>query len=167
MSASEVREFVVALEGFLQSFHKEQRGLFRDRNVTPVQYFVIRWLARESAANMSSLAAMLGVRPQTVTAIVDSLEAAGWVRRERSREDRREALLRLTPKGERLLDSIREAFIDQLGETLRDAKGSALPAATDALRTATTRLLEEEDRPLGVPLIRPRAKESHARLEAK
>lgn len=166
MSSPEVREFVVVLEGFLQSFNKEQRGLFRDRNVTPVQYFVIRWLARERAANMSSLAAMLGVRPQTVTAVVDSLEEAGWVRRERSAEDRREARLHLTPKGDRLLDSIRDAFIEQLGESLQDAEGRSLRSATEALRTATARLLGDQSAP-AMTLPRVRVKSSHGKLEAK
>ncbi|MGA7846665.1 MAG: MarR family transcriptional regulator [Thermoplasmata archaeon] len=134
--SEESRRFVVALEGLTEAFQQEQRGLFRDWKLTPVQFFVLRWLSRDEQANMSTLAAMLGVRPQTVTPIVDSLERDGWVRRVRSIKDRRESLLRLTPKGSRLLASVRAAFIEKLGRALDAAPATSLRTATEALTIA-------------------------------
>ncbi|MGA7860568.1 MAG: MarR family transcriptional regulator [Thermoplasmata archaeon] len=138
--SEESRQFVVALESLMERFQQEQRGLFRDWKLTPVQFFVLRWLSKDDGANMSTLAGMLGVRPQTVTPIVDSLERAGWVRRVRSIEDRRESLLRLTPKGSHLLESLRASFIEKLGRALDEAPATSLRAATEALRIATTGL---------------------------
>ncbi|MGP8078748.1 MAG: MarR family winged helix-turn-helix transcriptional regulator [Thermoplasmata archaeon] len=149
--SEEGREFVVALEGLMECFQQEQRGLFRDWRLTPVQFFVLRWLSKDQDANMSTLAWMLGVRPQTVTPIVDSLEKGGWVRRVRSREDRREALLRLTPKGSRLLRSIRASFVEKLGHALDAAPATSLRTASAALRIATASLGRDRPRSPGAP----------------
>lgn len=52
------------------------------------------------------LAARMGVTPATVTGLLDGLERAGLLRRERSSGDRRSVLARLTAKGGRFLDSV-------------------------------------------------------------
>ena len=134
------REFVVALEGLMESFQQEQRALFRDRKVTPVQFFVLRWLSNAPEANMSSLARLLGIRPQSATPIVDSLESEGLLRRIRPAEDRRESRLELTPKGARLLESLRAAFRKKLGKALDEAPSTSLRKAAEALRIAAAAL---------------------------
>ena len=61
-----------------------------------------------------------------VTGLVDSLEAAGLVRRQPHPEDRRVSLVELTEKGDRLVTSLTEAA---LAETYKLAKtlGDLLP----------------------------------------
>jgi DNA-binding MarR family transcriptional regulator len=49
------------------------------------------------------LAARLKVTPATVTGLLDGLERAGQVRRQRCSEDRRSVAVRLTPRGVRVL----------------------------------------------------------------
>jgi MarR family 2-MHQ and catechol resistance regulon transcriptional repressor len=137
------RNYLVALEGLMEAFQQEQRGLFRDWKMTPVQFFVLRWVSKDKEANMSKLAALLGVRPQTVTPIVDTLERSGWVRRVRSTEDRRESFLRLTPRGRRLLASVRASFFEKLGRALDEAPARSLGTATEVLQIATTALVRE------------------------
>jgi DNA-binding MarR family transcriptional regulator len=134
------RDFVDALEGFMESFQKEQRGLLMDRNLTLVRLFALRWLSKAPDSNMSSFARLLGVRPQTVTPIVDSLEKDGLVRRVPSKEDRREARLELTAKGARVLESVRAAFREKLAQALDQTPPRSLRAATDALRIAVMAL---------------------------
>ncbi|MCI4363158.1 MAG: MarR family transcriptional regulator [Thermoplasmata archaeon] len=143
---SSSREFVAALEGLSDCFQKEQRGLFRDLKITPIQFFVLRWLSKDPAANMSTLAGLLGVRPQTVTPIVDALEASGWLRRTRSLEDRRESLLVLTPRGKRLLASFRAAFFERMDRAVAEATSSALRTSAQVLRVATAALLRDLER---------------------
>jgi DNA-binding MarR family transcriptional regulator len=134
------KEFILALEGLMETFQHAQRGLFRDWKLTPVQFFVLRWLNKDAQANMSKLAGLLGVRPQTVTPIVDTLEEAGWVRRFRSTEDRRESFLKLTPKGVHLLESVRASFSEQLGRALDEAPSASLRTSTEVLLVATQAL---------------------------
>ncbi|MCI4334536.1 MAG: MarR family transcriptional regulator [Thermoplasmata archaeon] len=137
---------MTALEGLMYSFQQEQRETFRSRGITPVQYFVLRWLSKDGEANMSQLAGLLGVRPQTVTPIVDSLESSGWVRRTRSTEDRRESRLELTPKGSRVIEAIRASFFETLGRALDEAPAPSLRTSTEVLQSATSALLRGSSR---------------------
>src|SRR5882672_6462267 len=49
------------------------------------------------------LADRLHVQHHSAVELINRLEAGGYVRRERGEEDRREVLLALTPKGEKVL----------------------------------------------------------------
>ncbi len=129
--------------------------LFRDRKPTPVQFKVLRWLTRDPEANMSTVAGLLGVRPQTVTPIVDTLEKAGWVRRVRSTADRRESLLLVTPKGKRLLESVQASFYEKLGRALDEAPAPYLATASEVLQIATSALVRDLTR-TGAPSGKPK-----------
>jgi DNA-binding MarR family transcriptional regulator len=142
---------MVALEGLMEAFQQEQRGLFRDRKLTPVQFVVLRWLTNDEEANMSKLAGLLGVRPQTVTPIVDTLEKAGWLRRVWSTADRRESLLVVTPTGKRLLRSVRTSFFEKLGRALDEAPATSLRTATEVLQIATSVLVRDRPRARAAP----------------
>ena len=51
-------------------------------------------IARRGPSSPSSVARQAGLHPATVTGILDRLERAGWIVRERDREDRRSVLVR-------------------------------------------------------------------------
>lgn len=51
------------------------------------------------------IASFTGLTSGSVTSLIDRLEAVGYVRRERSAEDRRVVIVRLTPRGKRSLAS--------------------------------------------------------------
>jgi DNA-binding MarR family transcriptional regulator len=145
--SKESREFLDALEGLMESVQKDQRSLLRDWKVTPLQYFVLRYVLREKGAPMSQIATFLGVRPQTMTPIGDALEHGGWVRRIRSAEDRRESRLELTPRGRRLIESIHAGFFEDLGRVLDEAPRRPLTVATGVLTEATVALRRDRDSP--------------------
>jgi DNA-binding MarR family transcriptional regulator len=50
-------------------------------------------LMRDGAMSAKALGQRLGMHPATMTGILDKLEKSGWVRRERSPEDRRVVLI--------------------------------------------------------------------------
>src|SRR5208282_4606166 len=52
------------------------------------------------------LANRLQVQHHSAVELVNRLESGGYVKRERARDDRREVLLELTPKGERVLEEL-------------------------------------------------------------
>ena len=148
----------------MEVFQQEQRGL-REWKLTPIQFFVLRWLSKDGAANMSKLAELLGVRPQTVTPIVDTLESAGWLRRVRSAADRRESLLVLTPRGRRLLRSVRASFFEKLGRALDEAPTRSLGTATEVLEIATSALVRDLSRArAGPPRRRPSTNPRRSRV---
>jgi DNA-binding MarR family transcriptional regulator len=60
--------------------------------------------------------------------LIDRLEAHGYVRRSRSRDDRRRVLVSLLPRGEKLLEQVAKHRISELR-----ASGAALANAISAL----------------------------------
>jgi len=74
------------------------------------------------------------IQHHSAVELIDRLEAGGYVRRERGHDDRREVLLTLTPKGERVLA--------QLALHHHEALQNAAPALVGALR----RIMKREKR---------------------
>ena len=78
----------------------------------------IRGLAPEAGMTVNDLAEHLLLKPQTAVELVDRLEDAGLVRRERDEVDRRRVLLSLTAKANRLLEKL---SAEHLAQIRRDA----------------------------------------------
>lgn len=63
---------------------------------------------------MKELARRLHISPPSVTPVIESLTAAGCLRRLTDRSDRRAVRLALTPKGRRLLATARRAHLEKM-----------------------------------------------------
>jgi DNA-binding MarR family transcriptional regulator len=74
----------------------------------------IRGLAPEAGMTVNDLAEHLLLKPQTAVELVDRLEDAGLVRRERDEADRRRVLLSLTARANRLLAKLSAAHLAQI-----------------------------------------------------
>ena len=83
------------------------------------------------------LASRMQIEHHSAVELVNRLEARGCIQRERVSNDRREVLLVLTPKGERLLAELAFHHHEQLQ--------TAAPALVNALR----KLTREERKPFG------------------
>ncbi len=99
--AASVAEFRVAL----RRFQHQTEVVARECEITPRWYLIL--LLVKGAADLSErttvtdLAKRLLLAQSSVTELVDRVEQAGLVRRERSADDGRVVYLRLTPEGER------------------------------------------------------------------
>jgi DNA-binding MarR family transcriptional regulator len=81
-------------------------------------WFNVLMILRDSATgrlSMGEIADLTLASPRNVTALVDSLEDAGLVRRHASRSDRRVTLIGLTRAGEELLDAFLPGFYGAIG----------------------------------------------------
>jgi DNA-binding MarR family transcriptional regulator len=87
------------------------------------------------------LANRMQIRHHSAVELINRLETGGYVRRERARDDRREVLLALTPKGERILEDLARHHHNELrtaAPTLVAAlqrlsqEGNALPQKSSA-----------------------------------
>ncbi|MDR6972751.1 MarR family transcriptional regulator [Leifsonia shinshuensis] len=81
----------------------------RELGITPPEAGAMRILGRGADMNQRELAEKLGVAQSRVVALVDSLEAAGLITRERSTTDRRNFVLHVTDPGRELLARLRSA----------------------------------------------------------
>jgi DNA-binding MarR family transcriptional regulator len=107
MLASELRTVVRKLKWRL----REHGG---NHDLTPSQISVLHRLERNGAETVSSLARAEGMRPQSMSAVVRSLEEAELVYGAADPNDGRKTLMSLTPKCLKLLQEGRAARQDWL-----------------------------------------------------
>jgi DNA-binding MarR family transcriptional regulator len=93
----------------------------------------------EEPLTVSRLAAATGVRPTTLTSLLDRLEGRGLLSRRPSPEDRRALLVELTPAGREVAGRVRTAVAELEHRSL----GSLTAAQRAALATALDALTEE------------------------
>lgn len=133
----------------LESFRYEIRRFLnfseraaREAGLEPQQHqalLVIKAMAPGSKATVGLLAERLQVQHHSAVELSDRLEKRGLIRRSRSDEDRRQVLLTLTQRGERLLQGLSESHRTELrtaGPRLLKALQAVIRRA-EAAATAT------------------------------
>jgi len=86
------------------------KEVFAKEGLSLLQAEVLR-LVREGVNAPSRLAEHLEIQPSQVSHLLASLEEAGLVERRLDSEDRRRVLLRLTPKGEKAQERLKETWL--------------------------------------------------------
>jgi DNA-binding MarR family transcriptional regulator len=112
------------LRYLIRKFVGEGDAVARAAGLEPQQYLLllaIRGLTEGEDATIQALADRLGL-------LIDRLEVHGYVRRSRSRDDRRRVLVSLLPRGEKLLEQVARHRISELRSS-----GAALVKAISAL----------------------------------
>jgi len=115
----------------IRKFLQEGDVMAKQAGLEPQQYLLllaIRGLPLRQEATISTLAERLSLRHHSTVELLDRMEARGYVKRIRGREDRRQVLVSLQPRGEKLLEKVVEQRIIELR-----ANGRALVAAISAL----------------------------------
>ncbi len=111
----------------------------RAAGLGPQQYLLLlalRGLPAGREATIRELAERMQLRHHSVVELVDRLTRSKLLHREKSREDRRRVLVRLTPQGEKLLLRLAQqriaelrvaapALVRSLGEVIRSTEGKA------------------------------------------
>ncbi len=115
----------------IRKFVGEGDAVARAAGLEPQQYLLLlalRGLPEGVEATIRTLAERLALKHHSAVELIDRLEAHGYVRRSRGRDDRRQVLVTLLPRGEKLVEQVAR---DRIGE-LR-ASGAALVNAISAL----------------------------------
>lgn len=114
--------------------------LFRAHGLTDAQYNVLRILRGEGARMPSlSIAQRTVTRVPDITRLVDRLEAAGLVERERCPEDRRVVYVSITRKGLRKLADLDEPVVELHKRQLGHMSAKELQALSELLVKARSR----------------------------
>jgi DNA-binding MarR family transcriptional regulator len=102
-----------------------ERNLREQADLTQVQFEILMNLsnAGDAGIRMAKLADALIVSRSGLSYQVAQLESRGWITRERSADDERGVVARITPEGERMrqrvfaghVDIVRRAFLDAVG----------------------------------------------------
>jgi DNA-binding MarR family transcriptional regulator len=116
----------------IRRFLQEGDAAARQAGLEPQQYLLllaIRGLPAGQDASIRVLADRLSLRHHSTVELIDRMEARGYVKRMRGREDRRQVLISLQPRGEKLLEKVVEQRIIELranGRELVQAIGALL-----------------------------------------
>jgi DNA-binding MarR family transcriptional regulator len=101
----------------IRQFLSEGDNAARAAGLEPQQYLLllmIRGLPEGQAATIRTLAERLTLKHHSAVELVDRLEANGFVRRTRARDDRRNVIVSILPRGERLLEDVARQRINEL-----------------------------------------------------
>jgi DNA-binding MarR family transcriptional regulator len=123
------------LRYLIRRFLQEGDATAREAGLEPQQYLLllaIRGLEIGQEASIRRLAERLSLRHHSTVELVDRLEAHGLVKRTRGKEDRRQVLVSLQPRGEKLVEKVVAQRIVELrshGHALVAAIGKLLEAS--------------------------------------
>ena len=124
------------LRYLIRKFLQEGDITARDAGLEPQQYLLlltIRGLGPWQEPSIRTLAERLALRHHSTVELIDRLEANGLVKRTRGREDRRQVLVSLQPRGEKLVEKVVTKRIVELR-----SHGHALVAAISKLLEASS-----------------------------
>ncbi|GAA3644354.1 MarR family transcriptional regulator [Nonomuraea antimicrobica] len=145
-----VEDLPVALAGVLTGINRLiRRRLRREMTGPPLrgaQVELLRLVVAEPGVSVSAAAKELYLAGNSVSTLVNQLTAAGLLRRETRRDDRRAVRLLPTPEAEARLRAWQErraALVREHVERLDEADRKALAAALPALRRLAGNLQEE------------------------
>jgi DNA-binding MarR family transcriptional regulator len=122
---------LAALRYRIRLFLREGDAAARRAGLEPQQYLLmlaVRGLPESTEPTIQTLAEQLTLKHNSTVELIDRLERHGYVRRSRSRKDRRQVLVSLLAPGERLVAKVARQRITELR-----AEGVALANAIDAL----------------------------------
>jgi DNA-binding MarR family transcriptional regulator len=113
----------------IRKFLRFSEQAVRTAGIEPGQYQVmlaIKGMPEGVRPRIRELANRMHIQHHSAVELINRLESGGYVRRERGQDDRREVLLALTVKGERVLGELALHHHDELR--------SAAPSLVAALR---------------------------------
>ncbi|WP_261566413.1 MarR family winged helix-turn-helix transcriptional regulator [Frankia gtarii] len=143
MSEIPATPYAASLPFLLSQVGARAAQLFADRlaplGVSPRAFGVLSNLTGTSTRTQQQLADALGMHRNNMVGLIDEMEAAGWVRRHRSVQDRRAFEIRLTPAGAELVDRVAALIPPMEAEIARDLVPDDRHALVDLLiRVAET-----------------------------
>jgi DNA-binding MarR family transcriptional regulator len=105
------------LRCLIRHFLGEGDAAARAAGLEPQQYLLllmIRGLPEGKEATIRTLAERLALKHHSVVELIDRMEAHGYVKRTRGRDDRRRVLVSLQPRGQRMLEEVARRRIHEL-----------------------------------------------------
>ncbi len=137
----EPRRLPILLRHAWYSLNQTFRRRIAHTGVTPDQYTTLRtlWENGPEGLTQSALADLIASDPNTVAALVDRMERAGWIARERDQADRRAKRICLLPEGERTFKRARKIALALQEEVLEGLSEAQRAEFLETLALVATR----------------------------
>lgn len=125
---------LTAMRKILRASELNSKRLMRETGLTPSQLIFMQVLDGQGEQTAGYVAGHMGITQATATALLQKLEAAGMIHRRRGEKDRRQTLLSITEKGQKVLvaapDAVHAEFQKHFSQ-LRDWEQMTLVAALE------------------------------------
>lgn len=96
-----------SLSVFIDKIRSEMTQ-FKDLNLTPPQYHVLKYLLTKGPTKVKELAEKMDVKPSAITVMIDRLVQNNYVVRHHDSDDRRVIYISVTDEGKRVLQTIKK-----------------------------------------------------------
>ena len=123
VSVKDYEDILIALRQIMRATDLFSQKLLRESGLTAPQLLVMRAIEKEGQPATSTLARHIVVSQATVTRIIDRLEQAGLVRREKSSSDKRVVNVSLTQSGKDKLSAAPEPLQAEFLRRFRTLEG--------------------------------------------
>lgn len=94
---------LTAMRKILRATESNAKQLMRETGLTNSQLIFLQILDGEQEKTAGHVASRMGITQATTTALLQKLEMSGMIQRRRGEKDRRQVLLSLTEKGQKVL----------------------------------------------------------------
>lgn len=102
-------------------------------SVTKVQWWILKTVWDKKQCTAGELAKELGVRPSTMTLMLDRLEKAEFVTRHTDLADARVRIIRLTEKGRNIFHHSESQYVEKLAAPLKHLTAKEQQALIDLM----------------------------------
>jgi DNA-binding MarR family transcriptional regulator len=145
------------VRGMMHWVREEARAL----DLTFPEVMLLGGLRESGPIPLSQCAEARGIPASTVTGILDGLETRGYVRRTHGTEDRRQVIISLTPKGQRLSEQLKARFVGRWSALCEGIPARELDQAAQTMDRMLAR--QAAAPPMGAVRVPPRARPASAR----
>ncbi|MBE3553961.1 MAG: MarR family transcriptional regulator [Thermicanus sp.] len=132
----DVKELEWVLRRISTLIKQKGREILQDFPITPPQFIALQWLKEEGEMTIGALSEKMYLANSTTTDLIDRMEKAGLVQRERSLADRRVVHIRLLDKGKMLIDEVirhRQEYLAKVMESFTPEERDQLKALLNLL----------------------------------
>jgi DNA-binding MarR family transcriptional regulator len=116
-------EVLITLRKIIRAIDIHSRQLVKKYGLTGPQLLVLKELSRLNDTHISVLAERISLSQPTVTDILDRMESKQYIQRQRSENDKRRVMVKITNKAKEILDKhpslLQEQFVKEFN-TLQD-----------------------------------------------
>lgn len=134
------RQICFTLYATSMSITRAYKPLLDDLGLTYPQYLVLCALGEDGFMTIGTIATRLDLESSTVTPLVKRLEAAGFVKRRRGRDDERKVEVTMTTAGEALIE--RAACLGDFLLEHSGMDGEALESLNKQVQSVRTRIIQ-------------------------
>ncbi|PLV60401.1 MarR family winged helix-turn-helix transcriptional regulator [Thermotoga sp. KOL6] len=138
----ESKEILNMVFDLVRAFSRLMPFLPDAENMNTLEFYLFMFVALKGPSSMSKIAEELSVSKSNVTITVDKLEEKGYLKRERSKNDRRVVMVSLTRKGEELFKIILKNFESVIKDVVSKIPDDDLKVISDGFERMTRLFLK-------------------------